>query len=138
MTLQEFIVKHELTSTSQRIDRRGRSTADNWGRDARHWVVRISSASGGGMGVEFSQGSAWKTEPTLTDVLECLSLDFASIYNASDFEEWAGDLGYDTDSRKAEAIYNECTRQGETFKAAFGAEAYFDLIGAEGNESEES
>lgn len=45
--------------------------------------------------------------PDIKDVLYCLVAD-SSAYEYASFEEWAGDMGYDTDSRKAETIYNEC------------------------------
>lgn len=45
--------------------------------------------------------------PELADVIASLVMD-ASVIDASTFEEWARDLGYDTDSRKAEATYRAC------------------------------
>lgn len=46
-------------------------------------------------------------KPDLRDVLYSLASD-ASVLDCSGFEDWASDLGYDTDSRKAEAIYRAC------------------------------
>ncbi|MCR4300686.1 MAG: hypothetical protein NUV51_03675 [Sulfuricaulis sp.] len=45
--------------------------------------------------------------PSVTDVMSSLILD-ASVLDAGVFEEWAGDYGYDTDSREAERIYKAC------------------------------
>jgi hypothetical protein len=45
--------------------------------------------------------------PETLDVLAALVMD-ASVLDCDDFEDWASDLGYDTDSRTAEAIYREC------------------------------
>jgi hypothetical protein len=45
--------------------------------------------------------------PSLADVLSSLCSD-ADAIDAGSFEEWAGNLGYDPDSRKAEATYREC------------------------------
>lgn len=39
-----------------------------------------------------------------------------------DFEQWAADFGYDTDSRKAEKIYQECLRGALKLRAAIGQE----------------
>lgn len=44
--------------------------------------------------------------PTLLDVLYSLVMDAEAIDYT--FDEWASNYGYDTDSRKAEAIYREC------------------------------
>ena len=45
--------------------------------------------------------------PALAGVLSSLLLD-SSVLDYPTFESWASDCGYDTDSRKAEAIYNAC------------------------------
>ena len=44
--------------------------------------------------------------PTLEDVLYSLLTDAEA--GGRTFEDWAGDFGYDTDSRKAEAMFREC------------------------------
>ena len=59
---------------------------------------------------ERAQGT-WKGQPVpaplLTDVLYSLAME-SDVLEAGTFEQWAGDLGYDTDSRKAEATYRAC------------------------------
>lgn len=47
-------------------------------------------------------------KPSKQDVLYCICSDAENTDQP--FEDWAADLGYDTDSRKAEAIYNECVK----------------------------
>ena len=49
--------------------------------------------------------------PKLDHVLHSLSMD-ASAAGMS-FEDWAGDLGYDTDSRAALATYEECQKSAK-------------------------
>lgn len=56
-------------------------------------------------------GGALVMGPTAAGVLYCLLSDTASVDNARSFEEWANDLGYDTDSRKAEALFRSCEEQ---------------------------
>lgn len=46
-------------------------------------------------------------EPTPTDVLHGLVLDYSAIDYAN-FEEWANEYGFDSDSIKALAIYDQC------------------------------
>lgn len=79
--------------------------------------------------VYFSQGSAHTEPPTLADVLDCLASD-ASGYDqaAGSFEEWASDLGYDADSRKAEKTFRAVEKQARDLKALLGAEAYEELL----------
>lgn len=55
--------------------------------------------------------------PKAADVLYCLLSD-ATGADIS-FEEWAGDLGYDPDSRKAESVYNACRDVAKALAAAF-------------------
>lgn len=49
-----------------------------------------------------------KVAPNLAEVLNSLLSDGTAFFNGETFEEWAGNYGYDTDSRKAEAIFKAC------------------------------
>lgn len=57
--------------------------------------------------------------PELCDVLYCLSLD-SSVIDHSNFESWADEYGYDTDSCKAEATYKECLEIALEMRAMLG------------------
>ncbi len=71
--------------------------------------------------VPFWMGSAHgMTKPTAGDVMNCLCSDAASIENATGFEDWASELGMDTDSRRAEAIYEQCDEQAGELRAFLG------------------
>lgn len=61
-----------------------------------------------------------KILPPEVDVFACLVQDGMGAINAGSFENWASEYGYDTDSRKAEAAYNECLKHGLALRAAFG------------------
>lgn len=58
-----------------------------------------------------------KVVPELGDVLHSLILDGEAFFNAQSFEDWAGEFGYDADSRKAEAIYRVCDSTGRKLAA---------------------
>lgn len=64
--------------------------------------------------------------PKTADVLYCLVSD-ASAADAGSFEEWAGDLGYDTDSRQAERVYRACLETQKALSAAFTGEEFATL-----------
>lgn len=64
--------------------------------------------------------------PELADVLYSLLMD-SDVLNCSGFEDWASNLGFDTDSRKAESIYRECLEQALKLRAAIGQESLDDL-----------
>jgi hypothetical protein len=63
-----------------------------------------------------------KVVPSLADVMHSLLSDGSPFFDAESFEDWAGNLGYDPDSRKAESIYRECDRTGRAMQGALGAE----------------
>jgi hypothetical protein len=46
--------------------------------------------------------------PTLPDVLSCFVMDAQCVSDGQTFEDFAADLGYEEDSRKAEKAYNGC------------------------------
>lgn len=66
-------------------------------------------------------------QPQLRDVVYSLAMDARALDYAS-FEDWAGDFGLDTDSRKAEAMYRECLACGVQLRAALGSEDFGRLL----------
>jgi len=56
--------------------------------------------------------------PELKEILYCIVSDADSI--DYDFEEWAGNYGYDTDSRKAEKMYHDCIQIGLKLRQLVG------------------
>jgi len=79
---------------------------ENFPSGSHAWKVTLRY-QGRQMTVPFYTGSAIG-EVNAPDVLHCLISDTQSAVNS--FEDWCADFGYDTDSRKAEAIYNACQR----------------------------
>ena len=57
--------------------------------------------------------------PDPVDVVWSLTQD-ADVIDAGGFEEWAGNYGYDTDSRKAEGIYRACLEIALKLRSAIG------------------
>lgn len=53
--------------------------------------------------------------PDSLDVIHSLLLD-SEVIEYSSFESWAGDFGYDPDSRKDEHIYNSCLKIALQFR----------------------
>ena len=96
-------------------------------RDANHFKVTLHrNTPRRRMTVYFSQGYGINGEPTPESVVECLTSDASSILN-SGFEDWAADLGLDTDSRKAESLYRVTEKLSAKF-AAFVGEEMPDLL----------
>lgn len=63
--------------------------------------------------------------PTLDAVLYALHSDAGGVRHGQTFEDWAGDFGCDTDSRKAEKCFNACR---ETWAALVRLGADFDKL----------
>src|SRR5689334_5404812 len=122
VTLEQFIADNKIDFKCQWIAQRPDRIADDWDRGASHYKCRVTCGRRG-FTLYFSQGSAHTSPPTIADVLDCLASDAAGYENARGFEEWAGEYGYDTDSRKAERLYRTVKRQAEQLKRMIGEEA---------------
>lgn len=64
-------------------------------------------------------GRSQRILPKTADVLASLVMD-ADALERGTFEEWAGDFGYDTDSRTAEGIYRACLEIGLKLRNGLG------------------
>ena len=60
--------------------------------------------------------------PSLEDVMYSLLLDGSPDFDAMSFDDWCGDYGYDTDSRKAEQTYKQCLEIGQQLRGALGGD----------------
>jgi len=124
-TLQQFIDREHITAEAEYAD--DNPQISDMPPGSRHWRV-IFRRGRRRMTIPFSQGPALHDDPTAVDVLDCVVSDSSSIDQP--FEHWAADLGWDSDSRKAERCYRACVRQaaklrqflGESFEAAMQAE----------------
>jgi len=133
-TLAQFINDVGITLETVRINGRPDITGDDWSNDARHWRVTLirlrtsALASRKRLSLYFSQGSAHTVPPTVTDVLSCLADDASSVENAGGFDEWCSELGYDTDSRKAERTFKATQSQARKLEKFLGEELYDRLV----------
>jgi hypothetical protein len=60
--------------------------------------------------------------PDRLDVIASFVSDAQCALNAGDFESFAADFGYDTDSRKAESIYRACADTALKLTSALGSD----------------
>ena len=68
--------------------------------------------------VPFGMGYGLTSDPDAEGVLECLLSDASSA--DEDFDSWAADYGYDTDSRKAERTYKQVQAQTAKLRRFLG------------------
>lgn len=91
---------------------------DDWQKSADGWRVRLSY-QGRQMTLDFWTGSGLRGElPTAEGVLSCLISD-ASLAGEG-FEDFCSNCGYDEDSRKALATFQQCERQTKRLRRLLG------------------
>lgn len=122
--LSSLIRWNGITMTAEWVNTN--KNAPDW-KDANHYRVTLKMGRRR-LTTYFSQGYGIKDNPTVVDVLYCLAEDAASIENTRSFEEWANNLGYDADSRKAEKIFKVVERQAEALKKFLGDGLYNKLL----------
>ena len=127
MTYEQFIKRERLSMECKPIASNPNMDEDRL-HPMNHWLCNIKVKNGDIWPVPFSMGNALQGPPELPDVLDCLASDAAGFDNARTFEEWASEYGYDSDSRKAERIYNTIEEQSEDMRVFLGDAAYQDLL----------
>jgi len=124
-TVAAFIARLGLTMKAEWAD--SNPNMDD-GADMDHWRCRIRKGRRM-LTIPFSMGRGHHGEPPgLATVLDCVGSDAASVENAKGFEDWAGEFGLDTDSRKAEKTYKTCVQQSVKLKVFLGDDEYRNLL----------
>lgn len=96
-----------------------RPDGDLWHDGVSHWRVLFKRGNHD-LTAFYSMGSACTGQPQMADVFNCLLNDSDNI-EGNDFEGWASDYGFDTDSRKAERVFNACQKTLLELKRLFTA-----------------
>ncbi len=93
---------------------------DNTGWEHHAYTLRLHSGPRA-MTMSWKQGMLCTEDPTVEKALNAIAVDYVDTGDSAyDFEDWARDLGYDTDSREAEAIYRACIAQTKDARALLG------------------
>lgn len=121
MTIQQFIDREGLKMDLVRIPFRTDIDISGFDDNASHWQFRIYYPYQAGKEIKghYSQGSAIKRNPTITDILNSMILDTVSVDQP--FGGWCQDYGYDEDSRKALKMYRECEKEYVQLLKMFGS-----------------
>ncbi|MCA1841067.1 MAG: hypothetical protein LC723_12215 [Actinobacteria bacterium] len=127
-TLRNFIRDNNLTISAQAAE----SNPFMDDPSMSHWKVTITGRFYNGsrrrLTTPFSMGSAHTGEPEIESVLDCLLSDASSADQS--FEDWAADLGFDTDSRKAEKTYRAVQASAASLRSFLG-ETYQEALHCE-------
>lgn len=111
-TLRQRIARDNIRAESVMIDRPA------WADFGANWYRVTLKRRRRTLVTPFGMGEAHTSEPTAEDVLECLLSDASGA--DQDFEQWAGEYGYDTDSRKAEQTYRQVVAQTAKLRRFLG------------------
>lgn len=127
MTIEQFVERFNVRASVDYAGANPNMENDDWARSANHYrvVLRVGRRS---MTTYYSMGSAHTNEPGAADVLDSLASDAAGVQYARDFNDWAADYGYDTDSRRAHRTYQTIVRQGARLQRLLGLDAYQALL----------
>lgn len=77
--------------------------------------MKVYSYAGGG----YTEERTTVNNPDIADLVHCLLIDGDAI-NYSKYEDWAGEFGYDEDSRKGYECYQQCLSTGLAMRASLG------------------
>jgi len=124
MNTKQFVNRYKVRMTADWAD--NNPNMPDMARGSSHWKC-VLKQGGRQLTVPFSQGPAHCSEPTAADVLDCLASDSANIFDYS-FEEWASELGYDPDSRKAERVFMACEKQAKGLMRLLGRDCFNGLV----------
>lgn len=119
MKVKEFIERTGITIEASLVDFNPNiEERDEWNKGARHFLCTLFYKDRT-MEFHYTYGRLNFNNPEdeLEETLCNLSRDcYATIVN---FEEWATEFGYDTDSRKAERTYLACHKIAQNFRELF-------------------
>lgn len=121
MDVAEFAQLHNITATVRPdpVKLHGRSFRVTLHFDGRQ------------MTVPFFQGSAWITDPTVAEVLNCLALDSAGYENADGFFDWCDECGFDIENdngKSAQTTWLAVMVQHDKLTTLLGSELLSQLL----------
>lgn len=100
---------------------------DEWQRKANSYHLQLRfrpspDASVRTYSFDYYQGTGIQTTPDETPLRVLESLLSDADVSAESFENFCADLGYDSDSRTSEAVYNECKQLRKQLERVLGDE----------------
>jgi len=109
----------ETEGTGRHYAARAAFSGGEWVENERtHWTV-TATFEGKSITSPYSQGSAYDRPPTAENVIYSLASDASCA--EEDFEGFCSSLGYDSDSRTAERVWNACRDTELQLRRLFGA-----------------
>jgi hypothetical protein len=114
------------------VDSHGIQKGDD-GWEHYSYSVRLSRGDES-LNTPWRQGLGITELPNAGDVLASLIMDAAGFTNARDFEDWASEYGYDTDSRKALASWEQIDALSDGLRDLLGDDDFESAISGDAEE----
>lgn len=129
MNIREY-VKEKGFSVEVVEDRGVLTSDDNWQHYA--YTLKLTSGEDESMLTPWMQGLGHGGKVIdVAEVVDSLISDVWGYQVAGSFEDWAGEYGYDTDSRKAEKSYNEIGAMADDVIRVMGGAEQFEYVATE-------
>lgn len=135
LTIAAFCRKHKIRMGYTSVEHNPAFHDANW--EADHYICEFRGPDfdpqkpdpSRSFRTRYSKGSGHHGKPpTKSEVFDCLASDASSVDQSRSFEDWASEMGYDGDSRKAFKIYKACERLAARMKEFLGEAAYEELL----------
>ena len=120
---EQFLKRNEIQWSMEKSN-----TKTLEGVRGHHYVITLTDRDNESLSFDFFGSEADKSEskdPSKGSILECIASDLST---EEKFEDFCSSLGYDSDSRTAERIFNAVQKQKQNFRAFLGAEQYDELV----------
>lgn len=130
MTFNEYITQHKITMSAAQTNSNPNMTDDTMD----HWRCVLSRREGNQrkkLTIIFSMGMGHKGKaPKASNLLISLVRDASGVNDATSFEDWCREYGYDPNSHKAEKIFKACEREAKKLQN-FAGDSYEQLMSCE-------
>ncbi len=107
MNMQQFIEKWNISFKANPISVVDNPWCTDFSSDGQNYLLRLYINNAPKAVFYYWMGSL-AGDPDLVDILSNFQLECRAILNCADFESWASEFDYDTDSRRAYKIYENC------------------------------
>ena len=126
-TINQFVNRHSIRGSSEWLDERTDKLMSDMPSGSSHWRVTLKHKRHQ-LTTQYSMGPAHSSEPDIRSVLSNLAMDASGFENASSFDDWCAEYGYDTDSRSAKRVFKAVERQSKQLRRFLGDSLYEDLL----------
>jgi hypothetical protein len=121
MTVKEFCEKYAIKCKANKVSK---NPNDPTWKDAKHYKVTLYCDDKSQMLVYYSRGMAVTGIIKPSEILECILYDCMGIEHDNNYNDWAENNGFNSDSIKGFNVYKACLQQKQDFIDFLGIAVY--------------